>query len=90
VSLSRLLVLQTRLADLRDGQELVGTVFRQMLYHGAQIDIGADYDGCVPGCRRRHTSDLVGSADLCQSPALQRHKACIGPDVCRGEACSCR
>jgi hypothetical protein len=34
-----------RLEDLRDGQELVGTVFRQMLYHGAQIDIGCEYDG---------------------------------------------
>ena len=49
LSFSGLLVLQTRLADLRDGQELVGTVFRQMLYHGAQIDIGADYDGCALG-----------------------------------------
>ena len=40
-------VVQIRLADLSDGQELVGTVFRQMLYHGAQIDIGAEYDGCA-------------------------------------------
>ena len=50
-------VLQTRLADLRDGQELVGTVFRQMLYHGAQIDIGAEYDGCAQALAARTCDD---------------------------------
>lgn len=36
--------LQLKVADLQEGQELTGTISRCMLYHGAQIDIGADYD----------------------------------------------
>lgn len=35
---------QTHFWDLKEGQEHVGTIFRMMLYHGVQLDIGAEYD----------------------------------------------
>lgn len=36
------------LGQLREGEVLQGTVVKTMLYHGAQIDIGAEYDGMIP------------------------------------------
>ena len=39
-----LMILQIPLDKLRVGQVLKGTVTRTMLIHGAQIDIGADFD----------------------------------------------
>ena len=32
------------LAELEEGQELVGTINRLMLLHGVQVDIGAQFD----------------------------------------------
>ncbi|KAL3149400.1 hypothetical protein ABBQ32_002196 [Trebouxia sp. C0010 RCD-2024] len=34
--------------DLKEGQELIGTINRCMLFHGAQVDIGAQYDALIP------------------------------------------
>lgn len=39
---------RTPLAALREGQELTGTVTDCWLYHGAEIDVGAEYDGLLP------------------------------------------
>ena len=36
--------MQIRFEDLEEGQELVGTINRLLLLHGAQVDIGAEYD----------------------------------------------
>ena len=68
---------QTRLADLQDGQVLVGTVFRQMLYHGAQIDIGAEYDGyvlCFSGPRLSQATRIpLHSCSSCSPFRLYAH-----------------
>jgi hypothetical protein len=39
------LYLQASLDTVQEGQELTGTISRLMLYYGAQVDIGAEYDG---------------------------------------------
>ena len=39
--------MQIKAYDLKEGQEMVGTIGRTMLFHGAQVDIGAEYDACV-------------------------------------------
>lgn len=39
---------RTKLADLKEGTVLTGTVTSLMLYHGIQLDLGAEYDGLVP------------------------------------------
>ncbi len=36
---------QTRIDELKPGMEMTGTINRLMLLHGAQVDIGAEYDG---------------------------------------------
>ena len=36
--------MQIKAYDLKQGQEMVGTINRCMLFHGAQVDIGAEYD----------------------------------------------
>lgn len=41
-------MVQAALDTVIDGAELTGVVTRMMLYHGAQIDLGTEYDGC--GC----------------------------------------
>ena len=38
---------QTALGDVVEGAVLKGTVTRLMLYHGIQLDLGAEYDGCA-------------------------------------------
>lgn len=40
-------VAQIPLSEIKEGQVLEGVVTRQMLVHGAQVDLGADFDGCV-------------------------------------------
>lgn len=35
---------QMKTDELQEGLELVGTINRCMLFHGAQVDIGAEYD----------------------------------------------
>ncbi len=37
--------LQTPLDGLKAGTEMTGVVTRMMLHHGAQVDLGAQYDG---------------------------------------------
>jgi len=39
---------RTKLADVEAGFTVTGKVTRLMLYHGIQVDIGAEYDGVVP------------------------------------------
>ena len=39
--------LQIKAYDIKEGQEMVGTIDRTMLFHGAQVDIGAEYDAYV-------------------------------------------
>lgn len=38
---------RTALGELEEGATLTGTVTDIWLYHGAEIDIGAEYDGCA-------------------------------------------
>lgn len=44
---------QTKLEDLKEGTVLMGAVTSLMLYHGIQLDLGAEYDGwavvVIPG-----------------------------------------
>lgn len=47
LSLDRGIAMQIKAYDLKEGQEMVGTIGRTMLFHGAQVDIGAEYDACV-------------------------------------------
>ena len=69
IVIERWLSSQTRMEDLRDGQELVGTVFRQMLYHGAQIDIGCEFDGCAtPIHRSKSHHQCCGACGGCRTP----------------------
>ncbi len=39
--------MQTPIDDLVEGSVVVGTITDIWLYHGAEIDIGAQFDGCV-------------------------------------------
>jgi hypothetical protein len=39
---------RTPLTAVREGQVLRGTVVAQLLHHGAQVDLGAEYDGILP------------------------------------------
>ena len=39
---------RTPLAAVREGQVLRGTIVAQLLHHGAQVDLGAEYDGILP------------------------------------------
>jgi hypothetical protein len=39
---------RTPLDGLREGAEMTGVVTRLMLHHGAQVDLGAEYDGLIP------------------------------------------
>jgi hypothetical protein len=39
---------RTPLTAVREGQVLQGTVVAQLLHHGAQVDLGAEYDGILP------------------------------------------
>lgn len=39
---------RTKLEDIKEGAVLTGTVTSLMLYHGIQLDLGAEYDGLVP------------------------------------------
>ena len=32
------------MSELEEGQVLIGTINRCMLFHGAQVDFGAEYD----------------------------------------------
>jgi|APGre2960657444_1045066.scaffolds.fasta_scaffold00848_7 hypothetical protein len=40
---------RTPLSSLEVGQELKGLIVMQHLYHGAVVDVGAEYDGCARG-----------------------------------------
>lgn len=37
-----------KLEDIKEGSVLTGTVTSLMLYHGIQVDLGAEYDGLIP------------------------------------------
>jgi hypothetical protein len=39
---------RTALAELQEGQVLTGTITDLWLYHGLEVDIGAEYDGLIP------------------------------------------
>lgn len=61
---------RTALAALREGQMLQGRVVAHLLYHGMQIDIGAEYDGLLP-LGEEHWEGLVTE----HSVALGQHVA---------------
>ncbi|GAB4817119.1 hypothetical protein N2152v2_004165 [Parachlorella kessleri] len=39
---------RTRLGAVQEGQVFQGMITKVMLYHGAQVDIGAEFDGLIP------------------------------------------
>jgi ribosomal protein S1 len=39
---------RTGLDELQEGQVLTGTITDLWLYHGLEVDIGAQYDGLIP------------------------------------------
>lgn len=54
---------RTRLAELREGAVLRGTVVAQLLYYGAQVDIGAEFDGLLV-CQDEQWRDAEVAAEL--------------------------
>eukprot|EP00887_Chlorella_sp_A99_P004312 scaffold15.g4312.t1 len=58
---------RTALAALREGQMLQGRVVAHLLYHGMQIDIGAEYDGLLP-LGEEHWEGLMREAPLFRFP----------------------
>lgn len=54
---------RTPLTALREGQELVGTVTGHLLYHGMQIDLGAEFDGLLP-LQEEHWEELAMEASI--------------------------
>lgn len=62
-----------------EGSELSGVVTRIMLYHGAQIDLGTEYDGCAMASCGPHPFSAsaacisVASADTKTTAATEPH-----------------
>lgn len=46
------------LSDIKEGQVLDGIVTRQMLVHGAQVDLGAEFDGLIPVTHTQWTEEV--------------------------------
>ncbi|DBA70393.1 TPA: hypothetical protein ACH3X2_011808 [Trebouxia sp. C0005] len=68
--------------DLQEGQELTGTISRCMLYHGAQIDIGADYDALVPIKEEHWVEEVHEAMQLFTEVRVKVHKIVQSP-ICR-------
>lgn len=61
------------LGGVREGATLRGTVVAQIWHHGAQVDIGAEYDGLLPCCEEEW-EELGGALDVGAEVQVRVHR----------------